>query len=178
MKTLIVYYSFTQNNAALARTIQQRLECEMLKVETLRRRSAFSIFLDAAFGRKPAILKHNLTLENYDQFVFAGPIWMGKIAGPLRTFLSEEKSNIKRYSFISVCGGLTGQKEKIEDELTSIVGCRPQCVCELWVSEIVSEKVTKNAKNVSAYRIRSSELDKFKTKIDEFCDVVEGEMVK
>lgn len=178
MKTLIVYYSFTQNNAALARIIQQRLDCEMLRIETLRRRSAFSIFLDAAFGRKPAILKHNLTLENYEQFVFVGPIWMGKIAGPLKTFLSGEKSNIKRYSFISVCGGLTGQKEKIEDELTSIVGSRPQNVCELWVSQIVSEHETKNAKNVSAYRIRSSELERFKTKIDEFCDVVEGEMVK
>jgi flavodoxin len=178
METLIVYYSFTQNNAALARIIQQRLDCEMLKVETLRRRSAFSIFLDAAFGRKPAILKHNLPMANYEHFVFVGPIWLGKIAGPLKTFLSEEKGNIKRYSFISVCGGLTGQKEKIEDELTSIVGSRPQSVCELWVSEIVSEKVTKNAKNVSAYRIRSAELEKFKTKIDEFCDAIEGEMVK
>jgi hypothetical protein len=178
MKTLIVYYSFTQNNAALARMIQKRLDCEMLKIETLRRRSAFSIFLDAAFGRKPAILKHNLVMENYGQIVFVGPIWLGKIAGPLKTFLREEKNNIKHYSFISVCGGLTGQKEKIEDELTSIVGSRPRRVCELWVSEIVSEKVTKNAKNVSAYRIRSSELEKFKTKIDEFCDVVEGEMVK
>ncbi len=178
MKTLIVYYSFTQNNAALATMIQKRFDCEILRIETLRRRSAFSIFLDAAFGRKPAILKHNLSIENYDQFVFVGPIWMGKIAGPLRTFLNEEKENIKRYSFISVCGGITGQKEKIEDELTSIVASRPQCVCELWLSEIVSEKVTKNAKNVSAYRIRSSELEKFKTKIDAFCEVVEGEMVK
>jgi len=178
MKTLIVYYSFTQNNAALATMMQKRLDCEMLRIETLRRRSAFSIFLDAAFGRKPAILKHNLTISNYEQIVFVGPIWMGKIAGPLKTFLSEEKGNIRRYSFISVCGGLTGQKEKIEDELTSIVGSRPQSVCELWISEIVSEKVTKNAKNVSAYRIRSSELERFRTKIYEFCDVVESEVVK
>lgn len=176
MKTLIVYYSFTQNNEALARIIQTRLDCEMLKIETVKRRSTFSIFLDAAFGRKPAIFPHNLNM-NYDQFVFIAPIWMGKIAGPLKTFLLKEKNNIKCYSFISVCGGLTRQKEKIEDELASIVGRRPQTVCELWISEIVGEHVTKNAKNISAYKIRSSELEKFKTKIDEFCDVVESEMV-
>ena len=46
MKTLIVYYSFTQNNEALARMLQTRLDCEMLKIETVKRRSTFSIFLD------------------------------------------------------------------------------------------------------------------------------------
>jgi flavodoxin len=178
MKTLIVYYSFTKNNDALAKMIRARLECEMFKIETLRRRTAFSIFLDAVLGRKPAIRKHNLALDSYEQFVFIAPIWLGKIAGPLKTFLREESKNIKRYSFISVCGGLTGQKEKIEDELASIVGIRAQRVCELWISDIVGEHVTKNAKNVSAYRIGPAELEKFKAKIYEFCDIVEGEMVK
>jgi flavodoxin len=178
MKTLIVCYSFTQNNEVLAKMVRARLDCEMYKIETVRRRSVFSIFLDAAFGRRPPIQKHNLAMENYEQFVFVGPIWLGKIAGPLKTFLVAEKSSIKRYSFISVCGGLTGQKEKIEDELASIVGSRPQSVCELWVSDIVGEHVTKNAKNVSAYRIGPAELEKFKAKIYEFCDVVEAEMVK
>jgi len=60
MKTLIVYYSFTQNNEALAKMIQTRLDCEMFKIETIRKRSSFSIFLDAVFGRKPAIRMHNI----------------------------------------------------------------------------------------------------------------------
>ena len=104
MKTLIVYYSFTQNNDALAKMVRTRLDCEMFKIETIRKRTGFSILIDAVFGRKPAIQKHNLVMRSFDQFVFIGPIWMGKIAGPLKTFLGEEKSNIKRYSFISLCG--------------------------------------------------------------------------
>jgi flavodoxin len=178
MKTLIVYYSFTHNNDALAKMIRTRLDCEMFKIETMRKRTPFSILFDAVFSRKPAIQKHNLAIQNFDRFVFVGPIWMGKIAGPLKTFLREEKSNIKCYSFISVCGGVAGQKEKIANELTSIVGSRPKSVYELWVSEIVGEHATKSVKNVSAYRIGPAELQKFKEKIDEFCDVVEGETVQ
>ena len=169
MKTLLVYYSFTQNNELLAKTIQTRLGCEMLKIETIRKRSTFSIFLDRIFGRKPSIRKYNLSMMEYDQFVFVGPIWMGQIASPLKTFLYQERDVIKRYSFITLCGGLPGQKEKIEAELTSIVQMHPENVTELWISDIVSASVTKDAKNISAYRIGPEEMEKFTTKIDEFC---------
>ena len=169
MKTLLVYYSFTQNNAQLAKTIQSRLGCDILQIETVWKRSTFSIFLDMLFGRRPSIRKHNLSMENYDQFVFVGPIWLGKIAGPLKTFLHEERDKIKRYSFITLCGGLAGQKEKIEAELVSILGIHPLNVSELWISEIVDQSVPKDAKNISAYRVGGEEIEKFNTKIDEFC---------
>jgi flavodoxin len=178
MKNLIVYYSLTKNNELLAKLLQARLGCEMLRIETVRKKGIFSIALDVIFGRKPAIRSYNISIVDYDHLIIVGPVWMGKIAAPLRTFLSEEKGSIIRYSFISVCGGLTGQKEKIESELEAIVGMRSQSVLELWVSEIMSSNVTRDSKNVSAYRITSTDLEKFKIKIDEFCDALRGEMVK
>jgi flavodoxin len=169
MKTLIVYYSFTRNNELLAMNIQSRLGCEIFKVETVRKRSTFSIFLDMLFGRKPAIRKHNLPLETFDHCIFVAPVWMGKIASPLLTFLSEERSHIKRYSFITICGGLAGQKEKIESQLVSILNSPPVKVSDLWISAIVDKGVPKDAKNISAYRVTPEELEKFKTEIEEFC---------
>lgn len=177
MKNLIVYYSLTNNNESLAKMLQARLGCEMLRIETVGKKGVFSIMLDVIFGRKPAIRRHHTSIMEYDHLILLGPVWMGKIASPLRTFLSEEKGSINRYSFISVCGGLPGQKEKLEKELETIVGVRPRSVSELWVSEIIGGNVTKNAKNVSAYKITSTDLEKFRTKIDEFCDALEGELV-
>ena len=177
MKNLIVYYSLTNNNETLAKLLQARLGCEMLRIETLRKKNTFSIALDVIFGRKPAIRTYNISIMNYDHVIIVGPVWMGKIAAPLRTFLSEEKDSIHRYSFISVCGGIAVQKEKIEKELESIVGKPSQIVLELWVSEIMNSNVTKDSKNVSAYKITSTDLEKFKTRIDEFCGALMGEMV-
>ena len=177
MKNLIVYYSLTNNNESLAKLLQARLGGEMLKIETVRKKGAFSIALDVMFGRKPAIRRYNLSIMDYDNLIVVGPVWMGRIASPLRTFLSEERGSINCYSFISVCGGLAGQKEKIENELEAIVGIRSQRVLELWLSTIMNSNVTKDAKNVGGYRITSTDLEKFKSKIDEFCDSLQGEMV-
>ena len=176
MKTLIVYYSLTQNNETLVKLLRTKLDCEALKIESVRRRTAFSIVLDNLFSRKPAIHEYNETINHYDQLVLAGPIWLGKLATPLKTFLTKEKNNIKHYSLISVCGGLPGQAEKIELELTSIVGLRPDRVCELWVSTVAEEKIKRDPKNMSAYRIGSSDLQKFRPKIDEFCESLQREI--
>jgi len=178
MKYLIVYYSLTNNNETLAKLLQARLGCEMLRIETVRKKGFFSIALDVLFGRKPAIRTYNMSIMNYDHLIIVAPVWMGKIAAPLRTFLSEERGSINRYSFISVCGGLAGQKEKIEKELEAIVGMRSQSVLELWVTEIMHSNGTKDVKNVSAYRITSADLEKFKTKIDDFCEALQGEIVR
>lgn len=177
MKTLLVYYSFTQNNQLLAKMIQMRLGCEMFKIETVRKRSTFSIFLDTLFGRRPSIRKHNLSIPDYDQFVFVSPIWMGKIASPLKTFLYEEKNKIKRYSFITICGGLPGQKEKIEAELASILKTRPVNVTDLWISEIIDNTTPKDARNISAYRVGPKEMAKFNTQIDDFCFTILKEKI-
>ncbi len=178
MNTLIVYYSFTKNNELLAGQLQQRLGADIFKIETLKRRSAFSIFLDLLFKRKPFIRKHQLSLRNYDQMVFIAPIWAGKIAGPLVTFLNEEKSNIRRYSFISLRGGGTGQQEKIEQELLTILSHAPEKVTELWISDHISADKKKNVTTVSGYRIQQGDWVKYKGKIDDFCNVIQGELVQ
>src|SRR5688572_13231576 len=105
MKTLLVYYSFTGNNEVIARELQQRLGCDLARIEPVKKRTKFSIFLDLVFHRAPAIHQLDVSINQYDSFVFMGPIWAGKIASPLREFLRLHKNSIHRYAFITVCGG-------------------------------------------------------------------------
>ncbi len=178
MNTLIVYYSFTRNNALLAEQLQLRLCADILKIKTLKRRTSFSIFLDLLFKRKPAIQKHELSLQNYDQVVFIAPIWAGKIATPLVTFLNEEKYNIHRYSFITLCGGGTGQLEKIEQQLRGVLSLEPHMVTELWISDLFDSSKKKTVTDVSRYKIQPGDWVKYEDKIEKFCSLIQGELVK
>ena len=158
MKTIIVYYSHTHNNEILAGDIQKKLSCDILKIEEVKKRTGFTILLDLLFDRTPTLKGHAASLNLYDDFIFVGPIWASKIASPLKAFLLKEKKYIKHYSFISLCGGVKGQLEKINKQLLLILQHEPEAIKELCINDLpVSER-----KNAAKY------LESFKDRIDEF----------
>ena len=168
MKTLIVYYSFTHNNDLLARFLQERLNCDILRIEEVKKRTGFTILLDLLFNRKPAIKDTYPTGKNYDHHIFIAPVWGGKIASPLKTFLLRQKDSIKHYSFITVCGGSAGQKKKIFDQLKTILQRNPKKVTELWVNDLLTEDKKDTIKYTSGYRLQPKDLEHFTAKIDDF----------
>ncbi|MBL0741036.1 flavodoxin family protein [Chryseolinea lacunae] len=169
MKTIIVYYSFSGNNEQLAKHLHEKLNCDILQLETVRKRGPLSIFLDILFSRSPAIQPRNWSMARYDRFIFVAPVWAGKMASPLRTFLREESKFILHYSFITVCGGgQNNQREALEKELASILETPPERVAELWVKEMLEVKKMDADKFTSAYRITPKDLMYFSRKIDDF----------
>lgn len=166
MKTLIVYYSFTQNNEKLAKHLHALLNCDIVRIETVKKRSAYSIFFDLMFHRKPAVKAVPYYLRDYDRVIFLAPIWGGQIAMPLQTFLLKEKSNIKRYSFITLCGGTLGQKEKIEKQLLAMLDIAPDHLIELWINNLLPVDKKDTIKYTSGYRIGQEEIHKFDHELD------------
>lgn len=174
MKTLIVYYSFTNNNDLLAKDIQEKLDCDMVRIEEEKKRTNFSIFMDVLFKRKPKIKPLHVFLNDYDNFIFIAPVWAGRIASPLRSFLVKERENISHYSFITVCGGMPGQKEKITGELTKLVQKAPQNVTELWINDLLPKEKKETVKYTTAYRITEADLHAFNHEIYEFLNESEA----
>lgn len=169
MKILIVYYSFTSNNEVLAKDIQQRLGCDVLKIETIKKRTKSSIFFDFLFGRRPKIKDHNFFLKKYDQIIFIAPMWLGRIASPLKTFLRKEKDNVRRYSFITASAGVKDQEQKIEHELAVILQKRPDKVSQLFLTDLLPEEQKTSIKYATGFRIRQKDLDtSFNSVIEEF----------
>lgn len=171
MKTLIAYYSFTQNNEKLAKHLHKQLNCDIVKIETTKKRNGLSILFDIMFKRKPEIKPVPYYLQDYDHVIFIAPIWAGRIAMPMKSFLIEEKSNIKQYSFITLCGGSTGQREKIQRELVSIVDIPPDKVVELWVNKLLSVKQKDTIKHTLGYRIQTNEFSKFEAELKQILDI-------
>lgn len=164
MKTLIVYYSHTENNKKLAQELQKKLDCDIVEIEELKKRTGFAIFMDLIFNRMPPIKTVPRAVNEYDQVICVAPIWGAKIASPMKTFLHSERGNMNQYAFISVCGGAPGQKDKIAQQLTSLVGKKPVHVGELWIHDLLP----KQSKDIIKYRIDQKDLRVFASKVDAF----------
>lgn len=100
-KTLIVYYSFTNNVHTIATELQAQTGADMLRVEPADEGldyaangykigtaliSAIRNNPDAAESY-PAIKPVTVNLEDYDMIVVAAPLWWNNMAAPLQTFL-------------------------------------------------------------------------------------------
>ena len=173
MKTLIVYYSFTESNEVLALHLQKRVGCEILKIEELKRRTLLTILLDLLLKRNPAIKTRPCSVHDYDHLILIAPIWGAKVASPLKSFILRERANIKRYSFLTFCGGVTGQKEKIERQLTNLSGKDPVNVTELWISDLPMTKEKRaSIKWNEGYRMSGDDMKYFESKIEAFLGLI------
>jgi len=57
-------------------------------------------------GIKP--LKHNI--KEYDKVILCGPIWMGKLIPPLRSFVNNYNNKINKLIFVTCCGSTDAKK--------------------------------------------------------------------
>lgn len=179
MKTLIVYYSFSENNAKLADHLKTKLGCDVIKIETVRKRTSFSILLDLLFKRRPELKPIETRVQDYDYVIFMAPVWDGKIATPLKSFLLSEKDKLPLYSFVTVCGGGDhGQKAKVQKELEDLTGRSPENAIELWIHDLLSAEKRGSIKFTTGYRITEDDIDKFNVQITQIVNDAEMIQVK
>lgn len=168
MKTLIVYYSFTGNNQALAINLQKKLNCDLYRIREVKKRKPITILVDLLLKRLPKVMKPTNDLRQYDHLIFIAPIWSGKIASPLRSFLVNERMDISRYSFVTVCSGRPHQQSWIMNELRKVLGKEPDIVEELCINDLLPQEKKNNIKYTTPYRIQGEDFDVFNDKIETF----------
>jgi flavodoxin len=179
MKTLIVYYSHGGNNELLAYRLQKELDCDITEVEPTGKRTGFSIFLDIAFLRTPRVKPCTVPLDRYDLIIFVAPIWAGKVAAPLKSFLLRERERIGHYAFISLCGGgMKEQATRVRKQLTSIVGYEPVALKELWVVDLPMPDLKASPNLLSGYRVTPEDVNHFVPDIQMFVDELTPEIVQ
>lgn len=122
MKTIIVYYSNTGNNAALANRLSTELGADVFRLVEKKPRTIGASILDLLFGRSPPLESLPEGLESYDIVVFIGPVWMFHVASPFRSVFRQNRGDIKRYAWISVSGGALGPNAPIAKELVRRMG--------------------------------------------------------
>lgn len=100
-KTLIVYYSFTNNVNTIVRDLQTQIAADVLRVEPAEEgldyaanNYAIGSALISAIRNNPddvasypAIKTTISSLSDYDTIIVAAPLWWSNMAAPLQTFL-------------------------------------------------------------------------------------------
>ena len=137
MKTIVIYYSNKGSNKYLAEKIATNLGCEIEEIKP--RLNVFLLFLMSInMGIRP--LKNNI--QDYERVILCGPIWMGKLIPPLRSFINKYKNEIGKLIFVSCCGSPFSKKDDkfghglVFKEVEKILGSK--CVfCQAFPIELV-----------------------------------------
>lgn len=169
MKSLIVYYSYTGNNALLARFLADRLGSDHFAIEESDKRTGFTIFLDVFLKRAPDIKPLDKNLADYKSVILIAPLWAGKFASPMRTFLIKHGRELKKYYFITFAGGNPSVKDQLPDikvELKKLTGKEPLGLYELDIGEMFSPEQRDNPNIISQYKLKNEDLTRYQDKIE------------
>jgi flavodoxin len=159
MKTMVVSYSLSGNNEALAASLAAALNAEQVRITESKSRTMITIVLDMLFHRTPKIHMSAETIEGYDLVLFVGPVWMGQIATPFRACFKELGPKIGNYGFISISGGAEGPNPKLAAELQKRLGRAPVCLIDLHLADLLPAEPAPARKDTMGYRLNAREVE-------------------
>lgn len=121
MKTLVVYYSRTGITKRIAEEISQSIECDVEEIMDKENRSGIIGYIksgfEAARNKKTEIETPKHDLANYDLLIIGTPVWAGKMAVPVKTYLEQYNNRIPNLACFCTCGssGIEGTLKGIAE---------------------------------------------------------------
>src|SRR3569832_666408 len=105
--TVIVYYSYTGNSRRLAQLLAAQHGWPVGEVIEERARTGnLRCVLDSVFRRRPAVRYEGPELSNFETVVLVAPVWMQQLAGPMRSFVAQQRGRIGRVAVLITMGAL------------------------------------------------------------------------
>ena len=100
-KTLIVYYSFTNNVEKIVNQLSRQIETDVVKIEPAEKGLDYAANNYAIGSAQIGAIKNNpddsssypaidpvdVNLDEYDTIIIAAPLWWSQMAAPLQTYL-------------------------------------------------------------------------------------------
>ena len=122
MKRLVVYYSFSGNTEEAAKKIAEKLNADLLKLETKKcmpKSFAAQILVGGGqvmMNRIPELMPYETNIDDYDDIVLGSPIWNSKGVPAVNAFLKDENAAKKVTALFFLSAG--GDTKKGLDALT------------------------------------------------------------
>jgi len=159
MKTVVVSYSYTGNNEALAAAVATSLSAEHVKITEAKPRTMGTIIGDMIFGRAPKAQPSPDVLAQYERVILMGPVWMGKVASPLRAYLKAIKKQPQPYAFACISGGALNPNPKLKAEIAKRAGAQPDAYIDLHIADLMPEKKA-TMDDTGTYHLSAEEVEK------------------
>ena len=155
---VVVSYSLTGNNDALAASIASAFQAEHIRITEARPRTNGTIALDMLFNRTPKVNTEVDSVKDSDFVIFVGPVWMGHVASPLRACFKRLKDRLGRYAFVSISGGADGPNPKLADELKKRVGKEPVALIDLHIADLLPSDQKPTREDTSSYQLTEKDV--------------------
>lgn len=159
MKSIIIYYSHTGNNEALAKKTAEVLDIESFPLIETKERTTKSIVSDMIWKKKSKLVNFPKNVEEYDLVIFIGPVWMYSIPTPLKSYFKYIKGKIKKYSFISVSGGSLGPNPGISKELVKRLGKGLVLNLDLNIANFCKTPQNPSTEDIGKYKLQKNKDD-------------------
>jgi hypothetical protein len=108
-KVLVVTYSHTGTSLRLAQWLCGLRGWALGRIEEAAPRhgpmGTFACVLDSLLHRRPAIEYIGPPPGQFDAVVLVSPIWVGRLAGPMRSFVTRYQNQLPDIAVVSVMGG-------------------------------------------------------------------------
>lgn len=148
MKTAVVYYSLLGNVEFVANEIAKKIDCDVIKLETVKdypKSKGKLIFIGgmkSVFKCKPKLKEYDFDADKYDQIIIGTPTWASTFAPAIRTFLRDNKDSIKdkKLSAFVSCSG--GEADSVLQKIKQYVG-----IDDLNASVVLTDPKNKPADN-------------------------------
>lgn len=165
MKVIVISYSLTGNNEALANSIAAEFAAEHIKITECKPRTTRVIIFDVLFNRTPQVSPIIDKVGNNDLVLFVGPVWLGQVATPFRAYFKHLKAKLGQYAFISISGGALGPNPKLAGELNKRVGKEPTALIDLHIANLLPSDPKPTMKDTSAYHLSDKDIKSLTTTI-------------
>jgi len=113
MTSLVLFYSRTGTTKKIAELISEKLSCDYEEIFDTKNRQGFFGWLRSgkdAMRKKLTILKEiNKNPALYDLIIIGTPIWASNMSPPIRTYITQNKDNIKNVAFFCTEGSKGGE---------------------------------------------------------------------
>ena len=117
-KILVVAYSYTGTSRRLAQLLVAQQHWTLGEVRDARPRSGaagtWRCLLDSLFRRRTEIRYDGPNPGEFDAVVLVSPIWVYRLAGPMRSFVAAQRASLRDVAMISVMGG-SGAPNAVEE---------------------------------------------------------------
>jgi hypothetical protein len=158
VNTTVVSYSMTGNNRALAQSVAKKLSAKHIDLTENKKRSMGTIVKDMLLGLAPRVEPAAETLTDGSAVILVGPIWMGQIATPLRSYMKRLKNLGCPYAFLTISGGADGPNVKLAGELKRRIKRDPAVVIDLLIAGLLPKEPKPRREDTSAYKLTEEDV--------------------
>ncbi|MET0543934.1 MAG: flavodoxin [Variovorax sp.] len=117
-KVLVIFHSLTGTSRNVAKLLCAQQGWPMAEITTVHRRAGgwgnLLCIVDSLFHLRPPIRYDGPHPADFDAVVLISPIWLMRLASPMRSFLADRRQRLPEVAVVSVMGG-TGSPDAAEE---------------------------------------------------------------